>query len=177
MKSIVVLISGNGSNLQALMDKISAGTVSGKIVSVISDQADAYGLERARQANIPVEILAFTGFASRSEYDHELLLLIEKYQPDVVMLAGFMRILSGFLVERFAGRMVNIHPSLLPKYKGLDTHQRALDAGDHEHGASVHFVTPALDDGPVIIQAKVPIFEDDSSDDLVVRVQEQERKI
>ncbi len=177
MKSIVVLISGNGSNLQSIIDAIEANQINGKIVGVVSDQADAYGLTRADNAEIETRVHAYDGYSSRADYDTDLQKIIEEFNPDLIVLAGFMRILSDFIVERFSGAMVNIHPSLLPKYKGLNTHQRAIDSGDIEHGVSVHFVTPTLDDGPVIIQAKVPVFEDDSAGELAARVQEQERKI
>lgn len=177
MKSIVVLISGNGSNLQAIMDAIDSKQIDGKVVAVISDHSDAYGLIRAQQAGIATNVVSYDGFTSRDEYDRELLAKVQQYSPKLVVLAGFMRILSDFFVEQFADCMVNIHPSLLPKYKGLHTHTRAIQASDKEHGASVHFVTATLDDGPVIIQAKVPIFGDDDEVELAARVQEQERKI
>ncbi len=177
MKSIVVLISGNGSNLQAIMDAIGNKQIDGKVVAVISDQGDAYGLTRAQQAGIATDVLSYDGFTSRQDYDRELLLKVQQYSPDLIVLAGFMRILSDFFVEQFADCMVNIHPSLLPKYKGLHTHTRAIQAGDEEHGASVHFVTATLDDGPVVIQAKVPVFDNDDEVELAARVQEQERKI
>jgi len=126
---------------------------------------------------VATSILAQQQFASREEYDAALLALMADYQPDLVVLAGFMRILSGDLVRHFAGRMINIHPSLLPKYQGLHTHQRAIDAGDSEHGASVHFVTEELDGGPVILHARVPIFEGDDADEVAARVQAQEHSI
>lgn len=177
MKSIVVLISGNGSNLQAIMDAIDNKQIDGKVVAVISDQDDAYGLTRAKQAGIQTDVLSYDGFTSRQDYDRELLSTVQQYSPELIVLAGFMRILSDFFVEQYANCMVNIHPSLLPKYKGLHTHTRAIQAGDLEHGASVHFVTATLDDGPVIIQAKVPVFDNDDEAELAARVQEQERKI
>ena len=149
----------------------------GQVVGVISNKADAYGLVRAREAGVATAILAQQQFASREEYDAALLALMADYQPDLVVLAGFMRILSADLVRHFAGRMINIHPSLLPKYQGLHTHQRAIDDGEREHGASVHFVTEELDGGPVILQARVPIFEGDSADEVAARVQAQEHSI
>lgn len=152
MKRILVLISGNGSNLQTILDHCASGKVAGEVVGVISNRADAYGLVRAREAGVATAILAQQQFASRAEYDVALLALMTDYQPDLVVLAGFMRILSADLVRHFAGRMINIHPSLLPKYQGLHTHQRAIDDGEREHGASVHFVTEELDGGPVILQ-------------------------
>ena len=177
MKRILVLISGNGSNLQTLLDHCASGKVAGEVVGVISNRADAYGLVRAKEAGVATAILAQQQFASRAEYDVSLLALMDDYQPDLVVLAGFMRILSADLVRHFAGRMINIHPSLLPKYQGLHTHQRAIEAGDDEHGASVHFVTEELDGGPVILQARVPIFEGDSADEVAARVQVQEHSI
>ncbi|MDU1142485.1 phosphoribosylglycinamide formyltransferase [Aeromonas rivipollensis] len=176
-KRILVLISGNGSNLQTILDHCASGKIAGDVVGVISNRADAYGLVRAREAGVATAILAQQQFASRAEYDAALLALMADYQPDLVVLAGFMRILSADLVRHFAGRMINIHPSLLPKYQGLHTHQRAIEAGDSEHGASVHFVTEELDGGPVILQARVPIFEGDSADEVAARVQVQEHSI
>ncbi|QUJ66856.1 phosphoribosylglycinamide formyltransferase [Photobacterium sp. GJ3] len=178
MKNIVVLISGSGSNLQAIIDACESGTIShGRIAAVISNKADAYGLERARNAGIPTSHLAAADFADRDSFDRALADLIDGYQPDLVVLAGYMRILSGDFVRHYEGRMLNIHPSLLPKYTGLHTHQRALDAGDSEHGTSVHFVTEELDGGPVILQAKVPIFDGDSAEAVMARVQQQEHRI
>ncbi|MFM5258945.1 phosphoribosylglycinamide formyltransferase [Aeromonas veronii] len=177
MMRILVLISGSGSNLQAILDHCASGKIAGEVVGVISNKADAYGLVRAKEAGVATSILAQQQFASREEYDAALLALMADYQPDLVVLAGFMRILSGDLVRHFAGRMINIHPSLLPKYQGLHTHQRAIDAGDSEHGASVHFVTEELDGGPVILQARVPIFEGDTADEVAARVQAQEHCI
>lgn len=174
---IVVLISGNGSNLQAIIDYFETRAAIGKVVAVISNRPNAYGLERADNANIANICLDHTKFESREAYDSSLQTLIDKYQPGLVVLAGFMRILTAGFVEAYQGRMINIHPSLLPKYRGLNTHQKAIDAGDQEHGASVHFVTPDLDGGPVIIQSKVPIFAEDSVEELTQRVQEQERNI
>ena len=177
MKRILVLISGNGSNLQTILDHCASGKIAGDVVGVISNRADAYGLVRAKEAGVATAILAQQQFASRAEYDVALLALMDDYQPDLVVLAGFMRILSADLVRHFAGRMINIHPSLLPKYQGLHTHQRAIDDGEREHGASVHFVTEELDGGPVILQARVPIFEGDSADEVAARVQVQEHSI
>ena len=177
MKRILVLISGNGSNLQTLLDHCASGKVAGEVAGVISNRADAYGLVRAKEAGVATAILAQQQFASRAEYDVALLALMDDYQPDLVVLAGFMRILSADLVRHFAGRMINIHPSLLPKYQGLHTHQRAIDDGEREHGASVHFVTEELDGGPVILQARVPIFEGGSADEVAARVQVQVHSI
>lgn len=173
---LCVLISGSGSNLQAIIDAIDHGKLNARVVSVISNREDAYGLERAKRAGIPAHCLSHTTFSSRDEYDVALQKLIDSSQPDCVVLAGFMRILTPELVLHYSGKMINVHPSLLPKYKGLHTHQRALDNGDDEHGMSIHFVTPELDGGPVIIQSRVPVFEDDDADSLAHRVQEQERR-
>jgi len=174
---LVVLISGNGSNLQAIIDEITNHNLPAQIVAVISNKADAYGLERAKKANIEQRVLSHRDYDDRQQYDLALKKLIDGYQPDLIILAGFMRILSNEFVEHYSHKMMNIHPSLLPKYKGLNTHQRAIDAGDKEHGCSVHFVTPQLDDGPVILQARVEIKDDDSADTLATRVHEQEHKI
>ena len=156
-KRIAVLISGSGSNLQAIIDAISANNINGEIVLVISNKADAFGLTRAKNASIPTKVLQHTQYESRLAFDQELLSSIDEFNVDLVVLAGFMRILTPQFVNHFSGRMLNIHPSLLPKYKGLDTHQRALTANDKEHGCSVHFVTPELDGGPVALQAVVKI--------------------
>lgn len=174
---LCVLISGNGSNLQAIIDEITAGRLNAKISGVISNRPNAYGLERAKEAGIEAVCLDHTTFDSRESYDEALKAQINAFGADCVVLAGFMRILTPEFVDSFTGKLVNIHPSLLPKYKGLNTHQRAIDNGDEEHGVSVHFVTPELDGGPVIIQSRVPVFEEDTASDLAERVQEQERRI
>lgn len=174
---LVVLISGNGSNLQAIIDNIANKNLPAQIVAVISNKADAYGLERAKKAGIPQHVLSHKDFTDRQQYDLALKNLIDTYQPNLIILAGFMRILSNEFVEHYLHKMMNIHPSLLPKYKGLNTHQRAIDAGDEEHGCSVHFVTPELDDGPVILQAKVKIKDDDTAETLAERVHKQEHII
>lgn len=178
MKSIVVLISGSGSNLQAMIDACDSGIIqNARIAAVVSNKADAYGLERARQAGIDTVHLAASDYSDRETYDRALAEHIDAFQPDLVILAGFMRILSHEFVRHYQGRMLNVHPSLLPKYTGLHTHQRAIDAGDKEHGTSVHFVTEELDGGPVILQAKVPIFDTDTAEEVMARVQEQEHRI
>jgi phosphoribosylglycinamide formyltransferase-1 len=176
-KSIVVLISGNGSNLQSIIDQIEQGKIAGRITAVFANKADAYGLQRAKEAGIPAIFIDHKAFDSREEYDGQMCKEIDQYSPDLIVLAGFMRILSSQFVQHYLGRMLNIHPSLLPKFKGLHTHQRVIDAGDSEHGASVHFVTPDLDDGPVILQSKVPVFTEQSADELAQRVQQQERQM
>lgn len=178
MKNIVVLISGSGSNLQAIIDACSAGLIkNSQITAVISNKENAYGLERARNANIEAIHIAPNQYTDREQYDEALADCIEQFKPDVVILAGFMRILSAGFVRRFKGKMLNIHPSLLPKYPGLNTHQRAMDAGDDVHGTSVHFVTEELDGGPVILQARVPIFDNDTVEEVTARVQKQEHAI
>ena len=173
---VVVLISGGGSNLQALMDQQTKGLPI-EIVAVISNRPDAYGLERARRQGIPTEVLDHRRYDSREPYEADLQGLIDRYRPGLVVLAGFMRILTPRLVGHYLGRMLNIHPSLLPKFRGLHTHQRALDAGEREHGASVHFVTAELDGGPVIIQARLPIRSGEDAASLAARVLTQEHII
>jgi phosphoribosylglycinamide formyltransferase-1 len=175
--SIVVLISGNGTNLQAIIDACDAGKINGEVKAVVSNRPGAYGLERAQNAEIDAIELDHKKFDSRPEYDQALRQVIDEYQPDVVVLAGFMRILTGNFVNHYQGKLLNIHPSLLPKYTGRNTHQRAIDAGDKEHGVSVHFVTEELDGGPVVLQAKVPVFEADTAQDLAERIHEQEHGI
>ena len=177
MKRIVVLVSGNGSNLQAILDACQQGRINGSVAAVFSNKADAYGLERAREAGVPAHALAASQFADREAFDRQLMLEIDAYAPDLVVLAGYMRILSPAFVQRYAGRMLNIHPSLLPKYPGLHTHRQAIENGDDEHGTSVHFVTEELDGGPVILQAKVPVFSEDTEADVTARVQHQEHAI
>ena len=174
---IVVLISGGGSNLQAIIDSIEAGQIPAKIVGVISNRANVGGLERAAKHGIAATHLDHKQFASREDFDQALMALIDNYTPNLVVLAGFMRILSAEFTEHYRGRMLNIHPSLLPKYKGLNTHQRALDNGDKFHGATVHFVTAELDGGPIVIQGKVEISPQDDKDSLAAKVLEQEHRI
>ena len=154
---LCVLISGSGSNLQAILDACANGTLAAEVVRVISNRADAYGLERARAAGIATEIIDHRTFADRAAFDAALAERIDACQPDWIVLAGFMRILTAGFVAHFLGRLINIHPSLLPKFPGLDTHARALAAGEPEHGATVHFVTPTVDAGPPIIQGVLPL--------------------
>ena len=175
--NVVVLLSGSGSNLQALIDSASAGDSPVRIRAVVSNRADAYGLQRAKAAGIDTSVLEHAGFAGREAFDAALMALIDGFSPDLVVLAGFMRILSGGFVRHYQGRLLNIHPSLLPKYKGLHTHQRALEAGDSEHGCSVHFVTEELDGGPLVVQAVVPVATDDTAQTLAQRVHLQEHQI
>ena len=180
IKKIAVLISGSGSNLQAIIDKLHKQKFVNdtfEIVAVISNKAEAFGLERAKKAGIQTRVIDNKGIASRDDYDQRLINELDELKADVIVLAGFMRILSAPFVNKYAGKILNIHPSLLPKYAGLNTHQRAIDEKESVHGASVHFVTAELDGGPVILQAKVPVFEDDSVDDLAERVLTQEHQI
>ncbi|CAH0540954.1 phosphoribosylglycinamide formyltransferase [Vibrio marisflavi] len=177
MKNIVVLISGNGTNLQAIIDACESNITAGKVTAVFSNKADAYGLERAKLAGASGVFIDPKQFETREAFDQELMEKIDNYQPDLIVLAGYMRILSNGFVRHYLGKMVNIHPSLLPKYPGLNTYQRAIHAGDEEHGTSVHFVTEQLDGGPVILQAKVPIFDEDNVEELTKRVQSQEYRI
>ncbi len=170
--NIVVLISGSGSNLQSIID--NADSIGVKIQSVISNKANAFGLERAKNAGINTQVIEHTDFASRKDFDHTLINHINTFNPDLIILAGFMRILSADFIDTFAGKILNIHPALLPKYKGLNTHQRALDAGDSKAGASVHFVTNELDSGEVILQKSVAIDANDNAATLAKKVLKQE---
>jgi phosphoribosylglycinamide formyltransferase-1 len=173
----VVLISGSGSNLQAIIDAVSHGKLPAEIRAVISNRPGVKGLGRAKHAGIPTEVLDHKLFASREDYDRALMTLINHFEPGLVVLAGFMRLLTDEFVAHYAGHMLNIHPSLLPAFKGLDTHRRALAAGSTEHGASVHFVTPQLDGGPVIVQARVPVKPGDTPERLAARVLIQEHHL
>ncbi|WP_127555130.1 phosphoribosylglycinamide formyltransferase [Saccharospirillum alexandrii] len=177
MTRIVVLISGGGSNLQSLLDQCQTGSLDADIVAVISNRPDAFGLSRARQAGVKALTLDHTGYANRAAFDAALAELIEAQQPDLIVLAGFMRILTDDFVRRFPGKMINIHPSLLPRYPGLNTHQRALDAGDSQAGATVHFVTAELDGGPPIAQVEVPISDQDDAESLARKVLAQEHRL
>ncbi|PKH27230.1 phosphoribosylglycinamide formyltransferase [Pseudomonas fluorescens] len=175
--NVVVLLSGTGSNLQALIDSTRVGDSPVRIAAVISNRSDAYGLQRARDAGIETRSLDHKAFEGREAFDLALIELIDAFDPKLVVLAGFMRILSADFVRHYQGRLLNIHPSLLPKYKGMHTHQRALDAGDSEHGCSVHFVTEELDGGPLVVQAVVPVESGDSAQTLAQRVHTQEHRI
>ena len=175
--NLVVLISGDGSNLQAILDNIANGTVAARVSAVISDRADAFGLVRAARGGVPTVVVERRDYESLAAFHAALLGRVESFQPDLVVLAGFMRILPARFVERFERRIMNIHPSLLPRFKGLDTHQRALDAGARRHGATVHLVTEKLDDGPIIIQAEVGVAPDDNAATLGARVLRQEHRI
>ncbi len=173
----VILISGRGTNLQSIIDEVHAGRLPLDIRAVISNNPDAEGLARARTANLPTEVISHRAYADRAAFDDALRQAIDRHAPRLVVLAGFMRILGRAFIDHYAGRLINIHPSLLPKYPGLDTHARALAAGEREHGASVHFVTPEVDGGPVIVQAVVPVRPVDTAETLAERVLEEEHRI
>jgi phosphoribosylglycinamide formyltransferase-1 len=170
LSKIVILISGSGSNLQSFIDACSTGIVDGKIMAVISNRPGVKGLDRASAADIPNIVIDHRAFQSREEFDQHLAEVITSFTPDLVVLAGFMRILTDGFVNQFIGKLINIHPSLLPAYPGLNTHQRAIEAGDSTAGATVHFVTSELDGGPAILQAAVPILPKDTAVDLAARV-------
>jgi len=174
---VVVLVSGNGSNLQAIIDHMQTGELPITIRAVISNRPEALALQRAHNAHIQTEVVDHKNFPDRESFDKALAETIDKYKPELIIMAGFMRILTEAFVLRYEGRMMNIHPSLLPKYKGLNTHQRVIEAGDKEHGASVQFVTHDLDSGPVAIQAKVPVLENDTPELLAERVLKEEHQI
>ena len=174
---VVVLLSGTGSNLQAMIDSFKGVDNPVRIRAVISNRADAFGLQRARDAGIEARVLDHKAFEGREAFDAALIELIDTFQPNLVVLAGFMRILSATFVRHYQGRLLNIHPSLLPLYKGLHTHQRVLEAGDSEHGCSVHFVTEELDGGPLVVQAVIPVELNDSPASLAHRVHAQEHEI
>ena len=177
MKNIVILISGRGSNLEALIAARDAGNLPVNIAAVISNRPEAMGLETAQKAGIAAHFINHKAFAGREAFDAALAECIDDFSPDLVVLAGFMRILSEGFVRHYEGRLMNIHPSLLPSFPGLHTHQRALEEGVRIHGCTVHFVTPTLDHGPVIIQAAVPVLDSDSEDSLSARVLRQEHLI
>jgi phosphoribosylglycinamide formyltransferase-1 len=173
----VVLISGSGSNLQALIDAITAGTIVATIELVISNKPEAMGLTRANKAGIATQVINHLEFGSREAFDRELMHAIDDKQPELVVLAGFMRIFTPELTHHFHGRMLNIHPSLLPQFKGTNTHERAIEAEVDQHGASVHFVSSELDGGPMVLQALVPVEDLDSPRVLAARVLVQEHVI
>jgi phosphoribosylglycinamide formyltransferase-1 len=177
VRKATVLISGTGSNLQALIDAVASGRLDLDIVHVISNVADAPGLQRAERAGIRSSILEHGRFADRADFDAALALLMAADEPDLVILAGFMRIIGDAVLEPFAGRMINLHPALLPKYRGVNTYQRALDAGDDIHGASIHFVTAELDGGPVLSQVEIPILGDDDATTLAARLGPKEHEL
>ena len=177
MKNIVILISGRGSNMEALIAARDAGQLPVNIAAVISNRPDAKGLETAARAGITAHFIDHKAFAGREAFDAALAECIDQFSPDLVVLAGFMRILSEGFVRHYAGRLMNIHPSLLPSFPGLHTHQRALEEGVRIHGCTVHFVTPTLDHGPVIIQAAIPVLDGDTEESLAARILVQEHKV
>jgi len=177
MKNIVILISGRGSNMEAVVRAAEAEKWPARIAAVISNKADAKGLEFAQARGIPTAVVPSKDYATRDEFDAALRKVIDSFSPDLVVLAGFMRILTAPFVEHYAGRMLNIHPSLLPDFPGLATHKQALLAEVAEHGATVHFVTAELDHGPVIAQARVPVLPGDTEDTLAARVLVEEHKL
>lgn len=177
MKRIVILISGRGSNMVSILDAVASGTLPVQVAAVFSNRVDAAGLDIARSRGVPAEALDHRNYADRAAFDAAMVQVIDACAPDLVVLAGFMRILSDAFVEHYAGRLINIHPSLLPSFPGLRTHRQALEAGVRIHGCSVHFVTPQLDHGPIIVQAAVPVLEDDDEAALAARVLTQEHAI
>ena len=177
MKAIVILISGRGSNMASLIKAVADGSLPVRIAAVLANRPDAEGLTTAAAAGIATRVVDHRLFASREDFDTALAAAIDGFAPDLVVLAGFMRILSDGFVSHFAGRLINIHPSLLPSFPGLHTHQRALDEGVRVHGCTVHFVTPALDHGPIIVQAAVPVVDGDDAARLAARVLAQEHRI
>lgn len=174
---IVILISGSGSNMVAIADAIKGGSMEAEIAAVICNRPEAAGLQKARDRDLPTSVLDHKEFSNRDDFDRALMAQIDEFAPDLVVLAGFMRILTPDFVAHYHGRMLNIHPSLLPKYQGLHTHQRALDDGENKHGVTVHFVTEELDGGPNVIQAVVPVYDGDDAASLQKRVQIQEHII
>jgi phosphoribosylglycinamide formyltransferase-1 len=177
LPNLVILISGRGSNMVSIIEAIESGHLDANVSAVISNRPDVVGIYYAEKAGIATEIVDHKAFESRETFDQTLATTIDRYKPDLVVLAGFMRILTTEFVGHFKDKLINIHPALLPKFKGLNTHQRAIDAGEKEHGASVHIVTTELDDGPVVLQARVPVFEDDTAETLAARVLVQEHKL
>jgi len=174
---VVVLISGGGSNLQALIQDSLSSDAPYEIIGVLSNRQQAGGLQHAQRANIAQHVIKHRDFNDREQFDQAMIKTIDSWQPDLVVLAGFMRILTDNFVTHYLGRMINIHPSLLPKFAGLNTHQRAIDAGESHHGASVHYVIPELDAGPIILQASVEVKAGDQASELAARVLTMEHKI
>ena len=177
MFKIIVLISGNGSNLQAIIDACKSGIINGKVVGVISNRDDAFGLERAKKDNIPSKVINHNNYNTRIDFDQKLVSTIKKFQPDLVVLAGFMRILSPIMTSAFKDKMINIHPSLLPKYPGLNTHEQVIANNDAEHGVTIHFVSEELDGGPIIAQSKILVHKKQKLDDLIERIHKVEHMI
>lgn len=172
-----ILISGSGTNLQAFIDSAASGGLGLDLSVVLSNRPDAYGLVRARNAGIPTACIEHRHYEDRESFDRAVSAKLDEWQPGLLVLAGFMRILSAGFVEHYAGRILNIHPALLPAYPGLNTHQRVLDAGDEWHGSTVHFVTEKLDSGPRILQGRLPVVTGESSEQLATRVQAIEHQI
>ena len=177
MKSIVILISGRGSNMVALIDAAASGALPVRVAAVLANRPDAKGLEVAAAAGVVTRVVDHRLYRDRESFDAAMAEAIDAYFPDLVVLAGFMRILSDGFVAHYEGRLINIHPSLLPSFPGLHTHQRALDDGVRVHGCTVHFVTPTLDHGPIVVQAAVPVLDGDDATVLAARVLEQEHRI
>ncbi len=176
-KSAAILISGSGTNLQSFIDKTGTGELDLDIAVVLSNKLGVAGLDRARKARIPIECVEHGEYLDRESFDAAVNDTLDRYSPDLIILAGFMRILTHVFIDHFAGMIFNIHPSLLPKYPGLDTHQRAIDAGDQWAGSTVHFATEELDGGPPVIQGRVPIERDDTAQSLAARVLKVEHQI
>ncbi|WP_130472013.1 phosphoribosylglycinamide formyltransferase [Candidatus Magnetaquicoccus inordinatus] len=174
---IAVLVSGSGSNLQALIDGCASGLIPGQIVLVLSNNPEAFGIERAKRHQIPTEVVNHRLYANRAAFDQELTRLLEQYEAQLVCLAGFMRVLTAEFTQHFAGRLLNIHPALLPAFPGLHVQQQAIDAGVRFSGATVHFVVPEVDAGPIVVQAVVPVLADDTADSLAARILRQEHRI
>ncbi|GAC1370921.1 MAG: phosphoribosylglycinamide formyltransferase [Aquirhabdus sp.] len=177
MTRIVVLVSGDGSNLQALIDSCHSGRIRAQIVGVISNVPDAYALERARLANIPTQVIDHREYADRASFEVEVTRVIQEWKAELIVLAGFMRVLTPGFVNRYSGQMINIHPSLLPAYRGLNTHARVLATGDHLHGCSIHFVTSDLDAGAVIAQAVTNVLPTDDLPTLTKKVRALEHHL
>lgn len=177
MKTIVILISGRGSNMESLLDAVASGSLPVRVAAVLSNRPEARGLAIAAAKGVPTCVVDHKQFDSRESFDTAMAEAIDAFAPDLVVLAGFMRILSDGFVQHFAGRLINIHPSLLPSFPGLHTHQRALEEGVRVHGCTVHFVTPSLDHGPIIVQASVPVLDGDDEARLAARVLAQEHVI
>lgn len=177
MKKIAVLISGQGNNLQAIIDACQTQQIPAEIVCVISNKANAFGLIRAKSAGIFSRVFLRNNFESNLAMDQSIADELDKFDVDLIVLAGYMKILTPEFIQRFEGKIINIHPSLLPKYPGLNTYQRALDSGDREHGTTVHFVNEEVDNGAIILQAKVPIFDNDTVEVIEARTREQEYRI
>ena len=177
MFKIIVLISGNGSNLQAIIDACKSGIINGKVVGVISNRDDAFGLERAKKDNIPSKVINHNNYNTRIDFDQKLVSTIKKFQPDLIVLAGFMRILSPIMTSAFKDKMINIHPSLLPKYPGLNTHEQVVANNDAKHGVTIHSVSEELDGGPIIAQSKILVHKKQKLDDLIERIHKVEHMI